>query len=188
MCGGQSRRMGSDKGLLKQVDLTWAEIAVAKFSKLEMDVLISVNKEQLENYSNIFSTDQLIVDDEGISVKGPLLGLLTVHQSVPTEDLCVLACDMVDITEEVLERLVETSLDCKYHAYVYQTRESSQPLCAVYTSQGLDDIYGRYELNDLKKFSMMHVLDFIHVKYMPADASLARCFNNYNSPDQLRNT
>ena len=177
--------MGSDKGLLKQVDLTWAEIAAAKFSKLEIDVVISVNREQFESYSKIFPADKLIVDDQRISVKGPLLGLLTVHQSVPQEDLCVLACDMVDITEKTLERLVKVSHYCSLHAYVFQTRESVQPLCAVYTSTGLENIYLRYQQNDLRKFSMMYVLDTISVKYIPADLSFEASFNNYNSPDQL---
>lgn len=177
--------MGSDKGLLKLFDLTWAEIAAVKLSKLQIDVLISINKEQFESYSKIFPAHKLIVDNESISVKGPLLGLLTVHQSVPEEDLCILACDMVGIREEILERLVKDSHDGSFHANVFQTWESVQPLCAVYTATGLENIYLRYQQNDLRKFSMMYVLDTISVKYIPADLSFEASFNNYNSPDQL---
>lgn len=175
--------MGSDKGLLRQAEQTWAEIAAAKLSSVQMDVVISVNKEQFEDYSRIFPADRLIVDDENISVKGPLLGLLTVHQKVPADDLCVLACDMVNVNEQMLRRLVDACSEGLYDAYVFKTKESSQPLCAVYSSTALKDIYRRYRQNALKKFSMMYVLDCIKVRYIPVEASFEDLFNNYNSPE-----
>ncbi|MGZ3940239.1 MAG: molybdenum cofactor guanylyltransferase [Flavisolibacter sp.] len=183
LCGGQSTRMGSDKGLLRQAEQSWAEIAAAKLSSLQMDVVISVNNEQFEDYSSIFPSDRLIVDDETISVKGPLLGLLTVHQDDPTDDLLVLACDMVNVNELILRRLVDAFNEGLYDAYVYKTKDVSQPLCAVYSSTGLKDVYWRYQHNGLKKFSMMYVLDSMNVRYLPVEDSFEDLFNNYNSPE-----
>ena len=65
----QSTRMDRDKGLLKQNNLTWSEIAATKLVLLQMAVVFSLNQYQLETYSKIFSADRLIVDDECISVK-----------------------------------------------------------------------------------------------------------------------
>lgn len=185
MCGGQSTRMGSDKGLLGQAEQTWAEVAAAKLSSLQMDVVISINNEQIEDYSRIFRADRLIVDDESMSVKGPLLGLLTVHQNAPQEDLFVVACDMVDVSQEILRRLVDSHKNGSYDAHVYKTKESSQPLCAVYTSIGLKRVYEKLRLNKLENFSMMYVLDCINARYISAGHSIEGLFNNYNTPDQL---
>src|SRR5215212_9639839 len=96
LAGGQSTRMGRDKGLLKQNDVTWSEIAASKLALLQIPVFCSVNQWQLEVYSKIFLAGNLIVDDECIFVKGPLLGLLSIHQKFPDEDVLVLACDMIE--------------------------------------------------------------------------------------------
>ncbi len=42
LCGGQSSRMGSDKGLLKLEAKTWAQTAIDKMEILHIPVKISV--------------------------------------------------------------------------------------------------------------------------------------------------
>src|SRR5678810_262172 len=93
LCGEQSTRMGTDKGPLMQNDFTWVDIAVSKLSSLQIPVVVSVNKNQADIYAKRISVSQLIVDHGNISVKGPLLGILSAHQQFPNEDLMVLACD-----------------------------------------------------------------------------------------------
>ena len=46
LCGGKSSRMGSDKGLLKLNDKTWAELAVKKMEQLRIPVYVSINETQ----------------------------------------------------------------------------------------------------------------------------------------------
>ena len=54
LCGGQSRRMVTEKGLLMQAGETWARIVQHKFSALNIPVLFSVNAGQQQAYSNLF--------------------------------------------------------------------------------------------------------------------------------------
>ena len=42
LCGGQSLRMGSDKGLLKLQSITWTQNAINKMTALNIPVTISV--------------------------------------------------------------------------------------------------------------------------------------------------
>lgn len=184
LCGGQSARMGSDKGLLKQSDLTWVEIAVSKLSALKIPVAVSVNKQQKKIYSNFVSVDQLIVDDEYLSVKGPLLGILSVHQQLPNEDLMVLACDMIDMNTKLLQDLQEFHKEGSHEAYVYTTNNNAEPLCAIYTSKGLKHILDLHHQEKLAKFSMMHVLECISTKYISGGTS-RKFFTNYNSAEDL---
>ena len=104
LCGGESRRMGSDKGLLVKAGKTWAELAFSNLSGLRIKTAISVNRTQVELYSQIFAFGSLVTDNEILPVKGPLLGLLSVHQEFPAEDLLVVACDMINLKEEILQK------------------------------------------------------------------------------------
>jgi molybdenum cofactor guanylyltransferase len=46
LCGGQSSRMGTDKGLMVNEARTWAQTAVDKLTTLLIPVKISVNEKQ----------------------------------------------------------------------------------------------------------------------------------------------
>ncbi len=177
--------MGSDKGLLKRKDLIWAQIAASKLSALQLTVLVSVNKKQVQIYSNYFKPDSLIVDDEKTLVKGPLLGLLSVHRQFPDEDLFVLACDMIDMEEKLLMDLDAYYQNHSDNAYVYVTDGSLQPLCGIYTSRGLKRIDHLLQQQELRKFSMIHILERMNAKYVSVKNEFEHCFANYNSSEQI---
>lgn len=184
MCGGESKRMGTDKGLLVQDGKTWAEIAFSNLSALEIPVALSVNKTQVQLYSEIFSEDPLVMDNESLPVKGPLLGLLSTHQQFPGEDLLVLACDMINMQKNILQNLLKTFREQPFDAYVYTVVEKVQPLCGIYTSKGLKNILDLCLKNQLKKYSMMYALECLVTKYIAAD-KFAGCFANYNSVEDI---
>ena len=177
--------MGSDKGLLKRNNLTWAEIAASKLSALELTVFVSVNKEQLQTYSEYFKHGNLIVDEQSL-MKGPLLGLLSVHYRFPEQDLFVLACDMIDMDELLLHDLLAHYRDGTDEAYVYVAEEKLQPLCGIYTAKGLQKINQLLRQHQLKKISMMHILECVDAKHLSVRNDVERCFANYNSPDHIK--
>lgn len=177
--------MGSDKGLLEDNNRTWAEIAAQKLKSLGLPVVLSVNQNQLAAYSIYFDKQQLLPDDDTIAVKGPLLGLLSVYLKFPAEDLLVLACDMKDMNIVLLQNLITKSTQDVYEAFVYSTAEKPQPLCGIYTCAGLKTLYQMQEAGELKRFSMMHVLNLLNTKYISINEEDLPSFNNYNSPEQL---
>ena len=59
MCGGQSARMGTDKGLLLQNNKTWASMAAQKLKPYVTEVYFSVNINQVNCYSEVFETSKL---------------------------------------------------------------------------------------------------------------------------------
>jgi len=105
LCGGQSSRMGSDKGLLKLEANTWAQTAIDKMADLDIPVKISVNNKQYPGYAAVFGETNLITDDTTLQLRGPLLGVLSCHLKYPSEDLFVLACDMPLMEQSLLNKL-----------------------------------------------------------------------------------
>lgn len=185
LCGGRSTRMGSDKGLLEEGEKTWVEIAAEKLEALQLPVLVSINPQQQQAYAQIFPEEQLVIDGQDLHVKGPLLGLLSVHAKLPGHDLLVLACDMKDITTRLLQNLYEQFKRERSEVLVYATEQTVQPLCGIYSAAALKKIYTAVQEESLQKFSMMHVLQKLRAKHVDAKDEDLQFFNNYNSLSEL---
>jgi molybdenum cofactor guanylyltransferase len=183
LCGGDSTRMGRDKGLLLNGTHTWAALAVEKLMTLGISVLVSVNTRQLPVYSPIFPQTRLIPDDPSLSLKGPLAGLLSVHLKIPTEDLFVLACDLPLMERSLLEELFHHQrLNPKARACLYTSNGEHEPLCGIYTAPGLDKIAGLCRTGKLLKHSMKYALNQLTVDSLPIPEEKQKCFENFNYP------
>jgi molybdenum cofactor guanylyltransferase len=191
LCGGDSTRMGEDKGLIPIGTQTWAGSAVKKMATLDISVLVSVNDQQLPRYTKVFPSSQLIPDDPAISLKGPLLkgplaGILSVHIRVPTEDLFVLACDLLLMDPDLLKNLFLRQQQLTAHAYLYTANGEPEPLCGIYKASGLALITGLYHGGKLVRHSMKYALDQLTVDSQPIPQGKQQCFQNFNYPfDEL---
>lgn len=186
LCGGQSSRMKSDKGLLKSKEKTWAEIAADKLKTQTSQVVVSINKSQVGGYSSIFPAGQLVADNKELQIKGPLCGLLSVHLQYPEVDLLVLACDMPMMEADILSNLIE-----QYHkniladSYVFTFNGEPEPLCGIYRSRGLAHIMHLSTSGQLPKYSMKYMLEQINTYSSPIPENRTECFRNFNSHAEL---
>lgn len=185
LCGGNSTRMGSDKGLLKEEEETWAEIAARKLAALNLPVFVSVNRKQVPTYSQIFPGEQLITDHPGFEKGAPLFGLLSTHLQLPGNDLFVLACDMKDMQPRLMQDLHTSFQTAPTEACVYHTGLRPQPLCGIYSADGLQKIHNLYKSRQLKKYSMMHVLEILNTTFVAVTAEDLPAFHNYNHPEEI---
>ena len=183
LCGGESTRMGRDKGLIPDATQTWAELAFKKMATLGIPVVFSVNSRQLPHYAQLFDREQLMPDDPILLVKGPLLGLLSVHIQAPTEDLFVLACDLPFMDPTLLQDLyTRQNLHKDAQAYLYTFDEEPEPLCGIYSAPGLTRIIGQYHAGKLTRHSMKYALEQLAVDSIPVPEDKKRCFENFNYP------
>jgi molybdenum cofactor guanylyltransferase len=186
LCGGKSTRMGSDKGLLKAEATTWVQSAVHKLESLGLPVKISVNKEQHEAYSSIFSPDRLITDEPSLQLRGPLYGLLSVYLHNPSDDLFILACDMPLMEPFLLEQLFQLyQTNPVPDAFVYTNEGEPEPLCGIYRAIGLAEIVEMYHAGQLSKHSMKFMLDHINVFTVPIPGEHKKFFRNINAHAEL---
>jgi molybdopterin-guanine dinucleotide biosynthesis protein A len=179
LCGGGSRRMGSDKGTLAIGDHTWAEHAARKLHTLDIPMVISVNVMQLSTYERIFNKDRLVLDQ--VEAKGPLTGLLSAHQKFPNDDLLVLACDMTEMDVQTLGVVKDCAITCPgYEYYCYVNEDFMEPLCALYTSEALKQLSLSLQSRSLPGFSLHRIIKQGHYKGIPvADR---KKFTNHNTP------
>jgi molybdenum cofactor guanylyltransferase len=186
LCGGQSSRMGSDKGLLKLEAKTWAQTAFDKLAELNFPIVISVSEKQLSDYAAVFTSTELVTDNSVLSIHGPLSGVLSVHLQYPAEDLLILACDM-PLMETVLlkELLVQYNHYPSEDAFIFINEDEPEPLCGIYKAKGLAHILGLYKSNQLPKHSMKYMLEHIHTHTIPVPEDKKKCFRNFNAHAEL---
>ncbi|MEP7374644.1 MAG: molybdenum cofactor guanylyltransferase [Chitinophagaceae bacterium] len=186
LCGGQSSRMGSDKGLLKLETNTWAQTAIDKMAGLNIPVKISVNSNQYPDYEGLFPATDLISDDMTLSLKGPLLGVLSSHLKFPQEDLFVLACDMPLMEPTVLHALhTYYQQEPSFNAYIFTNDGEPEPLCGIYKAKGLSIIYDMLVSGRLNKHSMKFILDHLDTMSISATDEQKKFFKNFNAHAEL---
>ena len=186
LCGGNSTRMGSDKGLLKLEAKTWAQTAIDKFGELGIPVVLSVNNLQYEGYQSIFTTDQMVKDNEVLNFHAPLSGVLSAHIQHPDKDIFALACDMPLMESSIMKKLLEQYQNIPgSDAYVFTNGDEPEPLCAIYKAKGLASILSLYHTNGLQKYSMKFMLDHLTVHATPLKEEEKKAFRNFNAHAEL---
>jgi molybdopterin-guanine dinucleotide biosynthesis protein A len=186
LCGGRSLRMGADKGLLSYQGKHWARLASDKFESVKLTVKFSINLGQKKKYDDFFEPSQLIIDHPFPNLKGPVLGLLSAHLANPTEDLFVLACDMLLMESQVLDRLKEARASNRsFEAYIFKNDGQQEPLCGIYTVSGLKKISKMLQQGRLTKFSMKFILSNLNVCETNVEDIDSRSFENFNSQKEI---
>ena len=182
LCGGESKRMGSDKGLIQLNGKVWAEHIADKLKEQNLPVVVSINLKQTDAYSKIFAEKELIVDE--LPMHGPLNGLLTVHHKFPGKDILLMACDLIDMDQAILEELISAYEKNKADYFAYEEENFFQPLCAIYASSALDSLKQRFSDGSLANYSFQYILNNsntyrLHTRFQKA-------FTNYNTSAESR--
>jgi molybdopterin-guanine dinucleotide biosynthesis protein A len=179
LCGGKSIRMGTDKGLKKTGDKTWAEYIAALFIQLDIPFVVSVNAQQIKNYSEIFDEEKLVIDS--VTIPSALRGILSVYKRFPGKDLLPVACDLIKMDTDVMTGMINAHLNNKgYDFYVYQLagNDFAEPFAGIYTSTGLQKIYSKYKNDELLNYSFQNIFDSYKTVRITTDN--AEAFSNLN--------
>jgi molybdenum cofactor guanylyltransferase len=172
LCGGESRRMGTDKGLIMEGDTICAKIVGDKMVQEGLEVYYSINALQVQNYSKHIAPDKLIIDSN--ECPGPLRGLLSAHESIPGKDLLLLACDMPDIMQADIRKLITAWEVQEADYFAYRDNEYFQTFCAIYTLGGLNAL-------DKTGCESMSLQKILHNNItFPLEIGNIRSFANYN--------
>ncbi|HEY4287919.1 MAG TPA: molybdenum cofactor guanylyltransferase [Puia sp.] len=181
LCGGESRRMGSDKGLLLKDGTPWALHMGLKLSPWKIPVFYSINKGQQTAYKTILPSRHLVVDT--LDLPGPLNGLFSLHQRLPKMDILLLACDMIDLDTATIDQMIRAYMENgPFDYYAYREGQEDgffQPFCGIYTTIGLAAAFDAYR----HKLATDHRLQTLLRQGRTRSLSIDRpeAFRNYNN-------
>ncbi|MDH5455745.1 MAG: molybdenum cofactor guanylyltransferase [Gammaproteobacteria bacterium] len=129
LSGGESKRMGRDKALLRHDGQSQLAFVVALLERHVERVLVSTRAEQKDEAERS-RFDQVI---DHYTDMGPLAGILSAMDDYPEADWLVVACDLPNIGDETLRHLLENRSPAHpFSAYISSHDGLPEPLCAVY--------------------------------------------------------
>ena len=177
LAGGESRRMGQDKALLKRDGKSQLQHTVGLLDGVCERVFVSARHDQQDDAER--SRFARIVDRyDGI---GPVAGILTGLETHPNVDWLIVACDLPNIDTETLQHLLDhRSATQPFTAFRSSYDDLPEPLCAVYRS-GSEAIVRRFIDDGI--FCPRKIL-------LRSDTCLLRqpnpaALDNINTPDDL---
>lgn len=182
LCGGQSKRMGTDKGMIQGKAGSWAQETAAKLINTGLNAVYSINTLQVAAYSAEIPSTLLIYDS--LELPGPLNGILSAHQRYPDADLFVLACDMPLMNVATLNRLVDAyKNEPEYGVYFYEKEGFKEPLCSIFRKETLAGLLHEYLSAELTQYSIQKILS--RLPYLALEITDTRAFSNINSTGEL---
>jgi molybdenum cofactor guanylyltransferase len=166
VCGGQSRRMGTDKSLLEYHGRPQREFIYTMLSTLCDEVFISCNAGQAKSIEKSFKT---IIDIQAYSGHGPMAALLSAFDRYPGTNWLVVGCDYPFITRKALNDFIKKTGTDKIASAFYNLAENMyDPMLALYTYPALDEIKKMFAREE---YSLQHFLKKVNAeKYIPSDS------------------
>jgi molybdopterin-guanine dinucleotide biosynthesis protein A len=177
LAGGESSRMGRDKGLL-ELDGVPLAVRAAKLAESVTGAPATI----IGGAAYTFLGLHVVADD--LPGSGPLGGIGTVLRASDAPWNLIVACDLPYLTREWLAFLIERALGSKADAVLPMNERGAEPLCAVYNKRGEQAVRGALDRGTRK---VTDGLAGIQVEYIEraewkAFDSEGVLFKNMNSP------
>jgi molybdenum cofactor guanylyltransferase len=177
--GGQSRRMGRDKGLVLLQGRPLIRHLLDRVADLGDEIVITTNQPEAYAFLGV-----RLASDESPGA-GALNGLRTALNAAHGDKVLVLACDMPFVSRPLLRHLIE--LAPQADVVVPRRTGEYEPMHAVYDRRCLTEIEASLEAGDMRMISF-----FPRVKVLAVEEDVLErldpgqhSFFNVNTPADL---
>jgi molybdopterin-guanine dinucleotide biosynthesis protein A len=149
LCGGQSARMGRDKGLISYHRLPQREHTYNLLREICAEVYLSCNQNQLMAIGEEFNT---IGDLPKYSGVGPLGAVLSALEQLPGKDILLTGCDYPFLTKDDLDCFIQGIDDSFIAASFFD--ETFEPALAWYSRYAAEPLLKMFRQGEfsLRKF------------------------------------
>ena len=194
LCGGQSRRMGRDKGSLIIKDKPMIKYILSTLNNEIDEVIIVLNdNKRIDKYMEFINPEdysyKLKFVEDKIKNKGPISGILTGLENISSEYAIVFPCDNPFVTKNTIQTLFN-EITCNIQAVVpYHDPENklktSEPLHSIY-NKNIIPLIDNLILND--SLHIKGIIEKIDTKFVLIDNKkiLKKEFRNLNHPEDLK--
>ena len=194
LCGGQSRRMGKDKGSLIIKDKPMIKYILSTLNNEIDEVIIVLNdNKRIDKYMEFINPEdysyKLKFVEDKIKNKGPISGILTGLENISSEYAIVFPCDNPFVTKNTIQTLFNELSDNIQAVVPYHDPENklktSEPLHSIY-NKNIIPLIDNLILND--SLHIKGIIEKIDTKFVLIDNKkiLKKEFRNLNHPEDLK--
>ena len=157
LAGGSSRRMQWDKALLPAPEGTIIEHILRQLKDHFDEVLVSVSSRDKFAFLN----QTLVVDEK--PGEGPMMGIKTALESSRNEKSFVIACDIPDVDQSFLKRLIREA----------ERSDITLPISPLGRQEPLFAVYAKAIIQEMEKLlnegilSLLPLFGRCNVQYVP---------------------
>ncbi|MEY4167929.1 MAG: hypothetical protein RIR52_1753 [Acidobacteriota bacterium] len=185
LAGGQSRRMGVDKGLIRFRGRRLIDYAIALAASIAPSVGVVLHRDQLSvpGYLELAERPEVRLVPDLYDHAGPLGGLVTAMRYYDRPPaLTILPCDMPFLSRELISSLITIHLADRSDASIaVDDRGRAQPLVGVYAGSVLPMAESMIESGDRRISSLLERLRAVSTLSVASQSVLV----NLNRPSDL---
>jgi len=174
LAGGKSSRMGVDKGLMPFKNKPMVQHVIDAVKPFVDHIIIITNQKEYATFGYPIYKDIL-------KEKGPLAGIYTGLQHSKTTNNIVVSCDVPFINEEILNLLLNNSLN--FDVVIPEKDSKTHQLIGLYKKSCSTIFKNQLDKDELKLKTAIKKLNY-HI--INADHINAQIFNNINSKDDIK--
>jgi len=187
VCGGRSRRMGSDKAEVRLAGSTLLERVIAELQPVTQELVLACGPEPRYEELGL----PLALDHE--SDAGPLAGIAAGLERLETPWVIVVAVDMPRLSRNLFDALVTRAQERELDVCYFESEGGIEPLCAVYHRRCLEPIRtalaaGRRKVTAFTDETSGQPLRVgrLPVGELSETLRVRDCAVNLNTPDELK--
>ncbi|WP_405266987.1 molybdenum cofactor guanylyltransferase [Methanobrevibacter sp.] len=193
LCGGQSRRMGRDKGSMIIQDKPMIKHVLSTLNHQINEVIIVLNDEdRIDRYKEFIDPQEYTYTvtflEDIIKDKGPMPGIMTGLSQIKSEYALILPCDSPYVSKDYINAIF-SEIDENYQAVVPYHDENNK----LKTSEPLHSIYNKSvipEIEELVNKDVLHIkglIEKIDTKFVLIDNKKIeeKEFKNLNRPEDI---
>ena len=193
LCGGQSKRMGQDKGsMIIQNKPMIKHILSSLNHQINEAIIVLNNQDRITKYREFINPDDYsynitFIEDE-IKNKGPLSGIMTGLKHINSQYALVLPCDSPYVSKNYIQTIF-SEIEENYQAIVPYHDENNK----LKTSEPLHSIYNKNVIPKIEKLvseDVLHIkglIEKIDAKFVLIDNKKIekKEFRNLNRPEDI---
>ena len=177
LAGGNSSRMGEDKGLLDLNGIKMVEHVIKTLKEITDDIIIISNNLEYKLFA-------LPVFSDTISGKGPIGGLYTGLSKSNSEKNIVISCDSPFVSSNFLKKLLSISKDFDVTVPSYNNR--IHPIIGIYNQSILETLEEQINSDELKLMMAIEKLKYQIIEFSSNDKDIdPKIFSNINTKEDL---